>query len=122
MKNIKILNKLFFSFFLFFLTQAVSSQKYLKMPLNIVNFPNEQELLSITAENLLVKLSKTKLQTEITIGSNKQKLPADISFEHYAVYISSILCEENIIKFNQDTSSSFFNYGKIDGLNLIKIV
>ena len=118
MKNIILLNKILFSFLLLFLTKEVSSQKYLKMPLNIVSFPNEQELSSITTENLLIKLSKTRLQTEITIGSNKQKLPTDISFEHYNVYVSSILCEENIIKFNQDSSSSFFNYGKIDGLNL----
>ena len=118
MKNIKILNKIYFSFFLFFLIKGVSSQNYLKLPLNLVSFPNEQELLSITTENLLEKLSKTRLQTKITIGSNKQTLPTDISFEHYTVYVSSILCEENIIKFNQASSTSFFNFGKIDGLNI----
>ena len=37
--------------------------------------------------------------------------PVDFSFEHYPVYVSSILCEENIIKFNQKTSISF---NKID--------
>lgn len=116
MKN--ILNKIYFSFILFFLFTEVSSQKYLKLPLNIVSFPNEQELSSITAENLLVMLSKARLQTELTLGSNKQTLPTEISFEHYSVYISSILCEENIIKFNHASSASFIDYGKIDGTNL----
>ena len=113
-----IINKIYFSFILFIILTEVSSQKYLKLPLNIVSFPNEKELLSITTENVLVMLSKSRLQTELTLGSNKQKLPTDISFEHYPVYISSILCEENIIKFNQASSTSFIDYGKIDGLNL----
>ena len=118
MKYLFNLNFISFYILLCFSPELLESQKYLKLPLNIISFPNEQELSSITIEHLLVKLSKSRLQTNITIGSNKQVLPTDISFNHYPIYVSSILCEENIIKFNQASSTTFKNYDKIDGFNL----
>ena len=118
MKHIYNFNIFSLYFLLFFSSKFVSTHKYLNLPLNIVGFPSKEELSSINIENLLVKLFNVRIQTQITLGSNKQVLPCDISFEHYPLYVSSILCEENIIKFNQDISQTFVNYDKIDGLNL----
>ena len=118
MKYLFNINLFSFCIILYLSSKLVNSQKYLKLPLNIISFPNEQELSSISIDTLLVTLSKSRLQTKITIGSNKQVLPTDISFNHYPLYISSVLCEENIIKFNQDASITFKNYDKIDGYNL----
>ena len=118
MKNLFNINLFSFCILLFLSSKLVKPQKYLKLPLSIISFPNEQELSSISIDLLLVKLSKSRLQTNITIGSNKQVLPTDISFNHYPLYVSSILCEENIIKFNQDSSTTFKNFDKIDGYNL----
>ena len=94
------------------------STNYIKLPLKITGFPSSEELSSISAENLVLILSNIRVQTDITLGSNKQVLPADISFEHYPLYISSILCEEKIPKFNHYQSRSFINYDKIDGSNI----
>ena len=112
-------NLFLFTFFIFlFSPKSISSTNHVKLPLKIVDYPTKEELSSIDVYNLLIKLSKVRLQTNIIIGSNKQILPCDISFEHYPLYVSSILCEENIIKFNQGISSSFINYDKIEGYNL----
>ena len=118
MKYIISLN--FFSFYLllFFSFKYVLSNKYLKLPLNILDFPTKEELSSISIYDLLIKLSKARMQTSITIGDNRQILPCEISFEHYPVYVSSILCEENIIKFNHYISKTFTNYDKTEGYNL----
>ena len=118
MKYIYNINIISLCIILSFLTKGILSSKYIKLSLNIISFPTTDELSSITPDVLLLKLSKTRFQTSITIGSDKQVLPTDISFEHYPLYISSILCEENIIKFNQETSTSFINYNKIDGFNI----
>ena len=118
MKHIYNFNIFSLYFLLFYSSKFVSTHKYLNLPLNIVGFPSKEELSSINIENLLVKLFDVRIQTQITLGSNKQILPCDISFEHYPLYVSSIICEENIIKFNQDISQTFVNYDKIDGLNL----
>ena len=118
MKYIYNINILFFYLLLFFPSKFVSSNKYLKLPINLIGFPSKEELSSISIDNLLMKLSKARIQTNITIGYNKQILPCEISFEHYPVYVSSILCEENIIKFNQYVSRTFINYDKIEGYNL----
>ena len=109
-----------FSFYLLFLFSFnyISPNKYLKLPLSIIDFPSKEELSSININNLLIKLSKSRIQTSITIGSNRQIIPCDISFDHYPLYVSSILCEENIIRFNQDASRTFMNYDKIDGYNI----
>ena len=109
-----------FSFYLLFLFSFnyTSSNKYLKLPISLIDFPSKEELSSINIYNLLTKLSKSRIQTRITLGSNRQILPCDISFEHYPLYVSSILCEENIIKFNQEESRTFINYDKIDGYNI----
>ena len=118
MKYIYNLNFFTFYFLLLFSSNCIPSHTYLKLPINIIDLPSKDELSSINAENLLIKLSNTKIQTQITLGSNKQILPCDISFEHYPVYVSSILCEENIIKFNHAISKTFVNYDKIYGYNL----
>ena len=118
MKYIYNLNFFTFYFLLLFSSNCIPSHTFLKLPINIIDLPSKDELSSINAENLLIKLSNTKIQTQITLGSNKQILPCDISFEHYPVYVSSILCEENIIKFNHAISKTFVNYDKIYGYNL----
>lgn len=133
-----IIKKMFFPYYnllflLFFNKNALSepflrclkdqnSINYYKLPFGIYGFPNNEELKSISPEKLLYKLSKIKIKTNITIGSNKQKLPTDISFEHYTLYVSSDKCKEkNIIKFNQDKSTTFINQNKINGYNFNQV-
>ena len=118
MKYLYNINLFFFYLLFLFSFNYISPNKYLKLPLSIIDFPSKEELSSISVNNLLIKLSKSRIQTSITIGSNRQILPCDISFEHYPLYVSSILCEENIIRFNQDASRTFMNYDKIDGYNI----
>ena len=93
MKHIYNLNIFSLYFLLFFSSKFFSTHKYLNLTLNIVGFPSKEELSSINIENLLVKLSNVRMQTQITLGSNKQVLPCDISFEHYPLYVSSIIYE-----------------------------
>lgn len=118
MKYINNIHLFSLCFLFLFTSKSVLSINYVRLPLKIIDFPSKEELSIINAQSLLVKLSRTRFQTNIIIGSNKQVLPCDISFEHYPLYVSSKLCEENIIKYNQDMSSSFINYDKIDGNNL----
>ena len=118
--NITPLYSIFIFILIFYQISSTKSEisNYLKLPLKIIGFPSSEELYTINEENLLIKLSKIRIQTNLILGSNKQVLPADISFEHYPVYISSILCSENIPKFNYHQSTSFIDYNKIDGNNL----
>ena len=72
MKYINNIKIIYFCFLLLFLTKGVFSLKYLKLPINIIGFPKKEELSSIEADLLLIKLSKIKIQTHITIGTSKQ--------------------------------------------------
>lgn len=91
---------------------------YFKLPFEISGLPTKEELITISPKNLIYKLSKVRIKTNLTIGSNKQILPTDISLDHFQLYVSGNKCKEkNLIIFNQDKSKSFIDLNKIDSYN-----
>ena len=58
-------------------------------------------------QTLIEFLFNNQLETEINIGTPYQKIPLLIQQKTFCLYITSSKSEGNIIKFNQDYSSSF---------------
>ncbi len=76
---------------------------------------NTQVIFNFKKKNYTQNLNQTiieflfnnQLETEINIGTPYQKIPLLIQQKTFCLYITSAKCEGNIIKFNQNSSSSF---------------
>ena len=72
----------------------------------IFNFKKKKYVQNLN-QTLIEFLFNNQLETEINIGTPNQKIPILIQQKTFCLYITSSKCEGNIIKFDQNSSSTF---------------
>ena len=97
------MNLIFLIFILLQISKIITNN-YFSFPF-YTNITNQ----NITKENIIDILSDNKIYIELSIGTPIQKIPVYLKLTQFVTFISSNLCNNSIIKFNQNKTTSI-NY------------